>query len=148
MPVNSILKYVEDLVSSRADTAAILDKIVEKLKDSFPHYNWVGIYLARNGRLELGPYRGKPSPHEVIELGKGICGAAVTEGSTIIVDDVNADPRYLACSIETRSEIVVPIFSKGKAVGEIDIDSHTQAAFTPQDRDLLEKIAALVSRRF
>jgi len=148
MPVNSILKYVEDLVSSKADTAAILDKIVEKLKDSFPHYDWVGIYLVSNGRLELGPYRGKPSPHEVIELGKGICGAAVTEGSTIIVDDVNADPRYLACNIETRSEIVVPIFSKGEAVGEIGIDSHTQAAFTPQDRDLLEKIAALVSRRF
>ena len=148
MPVNSILKYVEDLVSSKADTGAILDKIVEKLKDGFPHYDWVGIYLVKNGRLELGPYRGKPSPHEVIELGKGICGAAVTEGSTIIVDDVNADPRYLACSIETRSEIVVPIFSKGKAVGEIDIDSHTRAAFTPQDRDLLEKIAALVSKRF
>ena len=74
-----------------------------------PDYSWVGIYLLDGNELVLGPFVGKPSPHTRIPLGRGICGAAAAEKATIIVDDVNADPRYLACSIETQSEIVVPI---------------------------------------
>ena len=94
-----------------------------------PHYTWVGIYLLDGDELVLGPFLGKPSPHTRIPLGRGICGAAAAEKATIIVDDVNADPRYLACSIETQSEIVVPIMSGGEVLGEIDIDSDQPAAF-------------------
>ena len=67
-----------------------------------PDYTWVGIYLLDGNELVLGPFVGKPSPHTRIPLGRGICGAAATEKATIIVDDVNADPRYLACSLETQ----------------------------------------------
>ncbi|HSC78233.1 MAG TPA: GAF domain-containing protein, partial [Candidatus Acidoferrales bacterium] len=91
--------------------------------------------------LVLGPFVGAPSPHVRIPIGKGICGAAVAERQTVVVPDVNADPRYLACSIQTKSEIVVPIEHDGRILGEIDIDSHTSNAFTPDDRSLLEEIA-------
>ena len=98
----------------------------------------------------LGPFKGKPSPHTRIPLGRGICGAAAAEKQTIIVDDVNQDPRYLACSIETRSEIVVPILGAGPShdvLGEIDIDSDRLAAFGPADKELLEAIALLLADR-
>ena len=100
------------------------------LKDNLPHYTWAGIYVLEGDELVLGPYLGKPSPHTRIPLNRGICGAAASEKATIIVDDVNSDPRYLACSIETKSEIVVPIMRGDKVFGEIDIDSDRPAAFT------------------
>lgn len=110
-----------------------------------PDYTWVGIYLLDGNELVLGPYLGKPSPHTRIPLGRGICGAAATEKQTIIVDDVNADPRYLACSIETQSEIVAPIMLNGVVLGEIDIDSDRRAAFGADDRALVEAIAAMLA---
>ncbi len=94
--------------------------------------------------LVIGPYVGAITPHTRIPLNQGICGAAASSGRTVIVDDVNADPRYLACSLETKSEIVVPIVMKGEVVGELDVDSHTPAAFTADDRQLLEHCARLV----
>ena len=102
---------------------------VGTLKRRMPDYSWVGIYLLDGNELVLGPFEGKPSPHTRIPLGRGICGAAAAEKATIIVDDVNADPRYLACSIETKSEIVVPIMKGNEVLGEIDIDSDRLAAF-------------------
>jgi L-methionine (R)-S-oxide reductase len=125
-----------------------MQQVVRLLKDAVPHYTWVGIYLVEGDELVLGPFIGKPSPHTRIPLGQGICGAAVTEKATIVVDDVNADPRYLACSIETKSEIVVPIMRDAQALGEIDIDSDQPAAFGPRDRALLEPIAAMLAERF
>jgi GAF domain-containing protein len=95
----------------------------------------------------LGPFLGKPSPHTRIPLGRGICGAAAIEKQTIIVDDVHADPRYLACSLETKSEIVVPIMSGDRVLGEIDIDSDRPAAFNADDRALLEAVASLLAER-
>ena len=120
---------------------------VGTLKQAMPDYTWVGIYLLDGNELVLGPFVGKPSPHTRIPLGRGICGAAAAEKATIIVDDVNADPRYLACSIETKSEIVVPIMSGGEVLGEIDIDSDRPAAFGAADQRLLEAVAALLAAR-
>jgi L-methionine (R)-S-oxide reductase len=117
------------------------------LKEQMPDYSWVGIYLLEGSDLILGPYRGKPSPHTRIPLNQGICGAAASTRETIIVDDVDADPRYLACSLETRSEIVVPIMRGAEVLGEIDIDSDKKAAFGPADRELLEAVAALLARK-
>jgi len=128
-----------------ADTA--MKQTVALLKDGIPDYAWVGIYLLSGTDLVLGPHVGKPSPHTRIPLGRGICGAAAAEKATIVVDDVNADPRYLACSIETRSEIVVPIMMGAKVLGEIDIDSDKPAAFGRRDRELLEPIASLLAER-
>ena len=108
-------------------------------------YSWVGIYVLDGNELVLGPFLGKPSPHTRIPLGRGICGAAATEKQTIIVDDVNADPRYLACSVETKSEIVAPIMLNGVVLGEIDIDSDKPAAFGDPDRKLVEAVAAMLA---
>jgi GAF domain-containing protein len=118
---------------------------VEALKRAVPRYTWVGIYLLEGGELVLGSYLGKPSPHTRIPIGRGICGAAAREGHTIIVADVNTDPRYLACSLETRSEIVVPISRDGRVIGEIDIDSDLPGAFGDSDRELLERAAAIIA---
>ena len=143
---DSILEDIKTILSEKRDKFSSLDMIVQKLKDEIAYYDWVGFYLIDNDKLKLGPYRGKPSPHEVIEISDGICGAAVREKSTIIVDDVNSDPRYLACSVETKSEIVVPIIKENRVVGEIDIDSHAPAVFTDKDKEFLEKVAGLVTQ--
>jgi len=119
--------------------------IAEKLSS----YNWVGFYMLdphEPGTLVLGPFRGAPTEHVRIPITEGICGAAVAQGETVVVDDVSSDPRYLACSLETRSEIVVPIEVNGKIVGEIDIDSHRQKAFGTEDRTFLELCAAIVGQ--
>ena len=142
-----VLKDIEQAAGGHADPTAMMDAVVATLKARMPDYTWVGIYLMDGDELVLGPYRGKPSPHTRIPLGRGICGAAATEKQTIIVDDVNADPRYLACSIETRSEIVVPILDGPRVLGELDIDSDRPAAFGDADRELLEQVAAWLAPR-
>ncbi|MFH2055687.1 MAG: GAF domain-containing protein, partial [bacterium] len=119
---------------------------VRLLHENVDHYDWVGIYHLEGDELVLGPFLGVPSPHTRIKIGDGICGAAAAQEQTIIVDDVNADSRYLACSIHTKSEIVVPIFKDGEVVGEIDIDSDRPAAFNNGDRSFLEQIAEILSR--
>ena len=132
------------------DAEDLMSVIVERLRERLPHYDWVGFYMIEKDEpgedpmLVLGPYVGAVTPHKRIPLNQGICGAAVSSGRTVVVDDVNADPRYLACSLETKSEIVAPVCVKGKAVGELDIDSHTPAAFTDDDRKLVEHCARLV----
>jgi GAF domain-containing protein len=122
-----------------------MERTVRILHDDIPHYHWVGFYLLDGNELVLGPFAGKPSPHTRIPLGRGICGAAAAEKTTIVVDDVNADPRYLACSVETKSEIVVPLMDGIDVLGEIDIDSDRLAAFGADDRQLLESVAALLA---
>jgi L-methionine (R)-S-oxide reductase len=136
---------VRSTISSQADSNGAIERCVRVLHAEMPHYTWVGIYLLDGNELVLGPYVGKPSPHTRIPLGRGICGAAAAEKTTIVVDDVNADPRYLACSLETKSEIVVPIMDGIEVLGEIDIDSDQAAAFGADDRELLEAVAVLLA---
>lgn len=127
----------------------LLEETVFILKSNFPKYTWVGIYLMDGtDELVLGPFLGKPSPHTRIKIDSGICGAAAREKDTIFVSDVNADPRYLACSIETKSEIVVPIMQNGQVFGEIDIDSNLQDAFDAEDKKVLEEIAGILAEKF
>jgi L-methionine (R)-S-oxide reductase len=119
---------------------------VDVLHDGLEHYSWVGIYLVEGDELVLGPWKGpQATEHVRIPVGQGICGAAAATGRTEVVDDVHADPRYLACFPSTRSEIVVPIRYEGRVVGEIDVDSDRPAAFTEDDRAFLERVALLVS---
>src|SRR5262249_42257153 len=119
-----------------------LQEVVDLLHDRVGHYSWVGIYLVEGDDLVLGPWKGpEATEHVRIPVGQGVCGAAAASGETEVVDDVNADPRYLACFPSTRSEIVVPIFHDGRVVGEIDIDSDRPAAFGDDDRAALERIA-------
>jgi L-methionine (R)-S-oxide reductase len=144
---DDVLSGVRAAIDHAPSYPEALLQTVNVLKDQMPDYSWVGIYLLEGEELILGPYRGKPSPHTRIPLNQGICGAAASTKTTIIVDDVDADPRYLACSLETRSEIVVPIMRGMDVLGEIDIDSDKKAAFGAADRELLEAVAALLARK-
>lgn len=143
----TVVANVEDALTSEHDVSHALERVVAILKRDMPSYTWVGIYLLEGDELVLGPFLGKPSPHTRIPLARGICGAAATEKQTIIVDDVSADPRYLACSLETRSEIVVPIMSGPRVLGEIDIDSDRPAAFNAEDQTMLEAVASLLAAK-
>jgi GAF domain-containing protein len=142
--LNKIRRAIAD---APVHTKALHDAVTI-LKHEMPDYTWVGIYLLDGDELVLGPFLGKPSPHTRIPLHKGVCGAAASQKATIVVDDVDADPRYLACSLETRSEIVVPIMRGTEVLGEIDIDSDKKAAFGPADRELLESTAGLLAVKF
>ncbi len=142
-----ILESLRQLAVSTPNRHALMAEAVGLLQRARRYYNWVGIYLREGGELVLGPFVGKPTPHTRIPLDKGICGAAASSGKTVIVDDVNADPRYLACGLETRSEIVVPIIREGRLLGEIDVDSDAPAAFTEDDRRLLEALAAILAAK-
>jgi L-methionine (R)-S-oxide reductase len=138
------------LAASASSAQDLMEGITKLLHQKMLRYNWVGFYmLEKEGKqdmLVLGPFRGTMTPHTRIPLNQGICGAAASTGKTIVIDDVSADSRYLACSLETKSEIVVPVFVEKKVVGELDIDSHFLAAFTPNDRIICEHAAAVLGR--
>jgi L-methionine (R)-S-oxide reductase len=142
----SALEAVDRIVNREAGAGDVLRKAVGVLAERFEHYSWIGVYLVEGADLVLGPWQGpEATEHTRIPIGQGICGAAAASGRTEIVGDVNADDRYLACFVSTRSEIVVPISFGGKVVGEIDIDSDEPSAFTDADRAFLERVALLLS---
>jgi L-methionine (R)-S-oxide reductase len=140
------LEAIDRILNRGGDPDDVLRAVVSVLDDRFDDYSWIGIYLVEGDELVLGPWQGpQATEHVRIPVGQGICGAAAASGQTEIVDDVNADPRYLACFPSTRSEIVVPISYEGRVVGEIDIDSDRPAAFSAEDRTFLERVALLIS---
>jgi GAF domain-containing protein len=157
MPIRSkdegVKAELAALASQAKSAQELMSRMVKLLHDRMLKYNWVGFYMLQQASasqppmLVLGSFEGAMTPHTQIPLHQGICGAAASTGKTVVVDDVSKDPRYLACSLETKSEIVVPIFVKGKVVGELDIDSHFLAAFGKEDRELIEYSAALVGKR-
>jgi GAF domain-containing protein len=152
MPVASRIEEVRNQISELAERSAnaddLMQKMVKLLRERMLKYNWAGFYMLEPGTqppvLVLGAFDGATTPHTRIPLNQGICGAAASSGKTIVVDDVSKDPRYLACSLETKSEIVVPVFVHEKIAGELDIDSHFPAAFTGEDKTLVQHCAALV----
>jgi L-methionine (R)-S-oxide reductase len=107
-----------------------------------PRYNWVGIYRLKGKVLELGPYIGAKTDHTRIPVGRGVCGTAVSENADQNVPDVRSLENYLACSLETKSELVVLVRDKaGRILGQIDIDSHTPSAFGKADEEAVRKVA-------
>jgi len=142
---------VDRLNAETLSADQFMKNITLLLNEKMLKYSWVGFYLLEHGAqppvLVLGHFQGAMTPHTRIHLNQGICGAAASSGKTVVVDDVSKDSRYLACSLETKSEIVVPIFVHGQVVGELDIDSHFAAAFGEDDRDLVEYCAQLVGQR-
>ncbi len=135
-------------VGTGRELDAVLERVVQSLQAGFPHYTGVYVYWLEGGdTLSLRAFRGRPTDHTKIPVGQGICGRAARERRTVVVEDVNADPAYLACSLETRSEIVVPIMRGSAVLGEIDIDSDEPAAFDPADRDFLERLAVLIAAK-
>ena len=137
---------VERLVSSDAPDEEALNEAVRLVHNAHPSWDWSGIYLMKGGVLVLGP-KTAPADHDRIEVGEGVCGTAVSENRNQVVEDVREVENYLACSIHTRSEIVVLIRHEGEIVGQFDIDSDTVGAFTSEDEALLEEIAEVVAPR-
>jgi L-methionine (R)-S-oxide reductase len=145
--METLLGHIRQLSAVAPSQQVLQSGIVDAIAERFRYYNWTGFYMLDPGdpeMLVLGPFVGDQTPHIRIPVSQGICGAAVATGTTVVVDDVNADPRYLSCSIKTKSEIVVPIYARGGVVGEIDIDSHNPAAFADADRIFLEEVARIV----
>lgn len=146
-----VKKEIDHLAAAALTAEELMQGIVKKLNERMLKYNWVGFYMLENTPgnapvLVLGPFVGAMTPHTRIPLNQGICGAAASSGKTVVVHDVNSDPRYLACSLETKSEIVVPVFVRGKVAGELDIDSHFPAAFGLEDQDLVEHCARVLGK--
>jgi L-methionine (R)-S-oxide reductase len=147
--LHDIISEIRSFSATANDFASLQRFCVSIIAERLSHYNWVGFYMldpSDENVLVLGPYHGASTEHTRIPVSEGICGAAVAQGETVIVEDVSADPRYLACSLETRSEIVVPIRANGKIVGEIDIDSHSLNAFGADDRSFLENCAEMLGQ--
>jgi GAF domain-containing protein len=137
---------VQERVRRGEPLRVVLEFMVAELKWHFPDYAWAGVYLVEGDVLVLGPFRGAESPHHRIRVGEeGICGWVAEHGVAQVIPDVNADPRYLACSVRIRSEIVVPIVHEGQVLGVIDIDSEMPAAFSQRDLDVLSQLAKIVA---
>jgi L-methionine (R)-S-oxide reductase len=145
---DEIASLVEQVTNSPASLDAVLQYAVQILKQERERYNWVGIYLVEGDTLVLHNYIGKPTEHTRIPVGVGVCGVAVAEGANQIVGDVTKLDNYLACSLETRAEIVVLIRRGPDIFGQIDIDSDVENAFNSDDESLLTRIADLLVSRF
>jgi GAF domain-containing protein len=149
------MEEVRNEISTLAEAApsayALMQGVCKLLHERMLKYNWVGFYMLEPGAnppmLVLESFVGAMTPHTRIPLNQGICGAAASSGKTIVVDDVSKDSRYLACSLETKSEIVVPVFVKNQVAGELDIDSHFPAAFGPEDQALVQYCAEVVGKK-
>jgi len=137
---------VEALVVSGEPDEEVLNEVVQRVHKAHPLWDWSGIYLLAGDTLVLGP-RTAPADHSRIGIGEGVCGTAVSEDRNQVVEDVREVENYLACSLHTRSELVVLIRDEGRVVGEFDIDSDTVGAFSQEDEALLEEMGALISGR-
>jgi GAF domain-containing protein len=144
----NVVSRVEQLVASELPRDEVLRAAVRVLTQEREHYDWTGIYLLEGDTLVLHNYIGKPTEHTRIPVGQGVCGTAVAERANQVVGDVTELDNYLACSLETRSEIVVLIRSGDRIFGQIDIDSDRVNAFTEDDESLLARVADLLARRF
>jgi L-methionine (R)-S-oxide reductase len=149
--IEEVRNEIDELAKSAPTAQDLMQKMVKVLHERMLKYNWVGFYMLEPGAnppmLVLGAFEGAMTPHTRIPLNQGICGAAASSGKTVVVDDVSKDPRYLACSLETKSEIVVPVFAHGKVVGELDIDSHFPAAFTSEHQHLVQYCSILLGKK-
>ncbi|MCE5270424.1 GAF domain-containing protein [bacterium] len=144
---SALLLRVEEILGGAGPLVDRLAALCSLLRGAAPHYDWVGFYLVESpGWLALGPFCGAPTGHVHIPFGLGVCGQAAQRAETLVVQDIARESNYLACSVEVRAEIVVPLLREGEVLGELDIDSHRLAPFTPADRAFLETVAARVAR--
>lgn len=146
-PDQAINEAQTALADEDLDDAAALKRAVEVLSAAHPTWSWVGVYLLVGDKLVLGPFAGPDTEHTEIPVGKGLCGMAVESGRNTVVGDVTVLDNYLACSPDTRSEMVVLIKDDGDIVGEFDVDSDDLDAFSPADLDSLRPLADLAGPR-
>lgn len=146
--LDELRSKIPSIINSKAEVHVRLQEICDLLQESISYYDWVGFYFQNGNKeeLKLGPYTGEPTDHTIIPFGKGICGQVALSNENFVVPDVKAQDNYIACSINVKSEIVVPLFVNGKNVGQIDIDSNTPNAFSSDDEDFLEFVNKEVAK--
>ena len=138
MQVDALTAGVPYLVANLANVSAMIWQEMERI-------NWAGFYLMEGGSLVLGPFQGKPACIE-IPVGKGVCGTAVAERKTQLVEDVHQFPGHIACDCASNSEIVVPMYKNGEVFGVLDIDSPYYARFTAEDQAGMEELVRVLER--
>lgn len=146
MSYTDTLNHVREILHAEGQSG--LENVCKALMSSIRYYNWVGIYYMNDTTqiLEIGPYAGAETEHTRIPYGKGICGQVAVSGETFTVQDVTAQDNYIACSIETKSEIVVPIHKGDKLVAQLDIDSHYASPFTTEDEEFLDAVCSEIAK--
>ena len=147
MNFDAVKPKVTTLISNSSVINDTLLSICELLKETVSYYDWVGFYF-RDGNtetLKLGPYAGAPTDHTTIPFGKGICGQVAVSNQNFVVPDVNAQDNYISCSINVKSEIVIPLFVDGENIGQIDIDSNTTDPFSEADERFLEFVCQSIA---
>lgn len=142
----TLIPQIKALVSGEPNVVANTANIAAALKDTFG-FLWVGFYFVEGKEFVLGPFQG-PIACTRIQIGKGVSGTAWQEKRTLLVDDVDAFPGHIACSSESRSEIVVPILKNDTVVGVLDADSDKLSDFDKTDQKYLEELCAFVSDLF
>ena len=144
---SSLLKHIESFLKETHTLQVGLDWVCTEIQQKLPNYDWVGFYFhhPQKKELHLRAFAGKPTDHTVIPFGKGICGQVAESNQNFVVDDVSKQNNYISCSLEVKSEVVIPLFVNSKNEGQIDIDSNTPSAFDEKDVAFLEKVNALVS---
>ena len=142
----TLLSQIKALIDGETDTVANMANVAAALKQTF-NFFWVGFYLVKEDSLVLGPFQG-PIACTRIRFGKGVCGTAWKEAKTQIVPDVELFPGHIACSSESKSEIVIPLFKENEVIGVLDIDSEKLNSFDQFDAFYLEKLSNLLVVKF
>ncbi|WP_204554191.1 GAF domain-containing protein [Bacillus ectoiniformans] len=132
--LHALLDGETNLIANLSNASALLNQFLDRV-------NWVGFYLNEGGELVLGPFQGLPACVR-IPLGRGVCGTAAKEQTTLRVADVHAFPGHIACDAASQSEIVVPLVKEGRLIGVLDIDSPDKNRFDETDEEMLEAFAA------
>ena len=138
MQVDALTAGVPHLVANLANVSAAIWQEMDRI-------NWAGFYLMEGGKLVLGPFQGKPACIE-IAVGRGVCGTAVAERKTQLVEDVHQFPGHIACDSASNSEIVVPMYKNGEVFGVLDIDSPYYARFTKDDQAGMEEVVRVLEK--
>ncbi|MFH4930449.1 GAF domain-containing protein [Staphylococcus cohnii] len=139
-------KQVSSLIEDESNMIAILSNVSALLNDSIDQINWIGFYLVEDNELILGPFQGHPACVH-IAIGKGVCGTAVAQDKTQLVEDVNAFPGHIACDANSKSEIVVPIHKDNNVIGVLDIDAPITNHFNNEDKQGLEAIVKIIEQQ-
>lgn len=139
-------KQLISLIEDESNLIAILSNTSALLNDHLDQVNWVGFYLIENNELILGPFQGHPACVH-IQIGKGVCGKAVSNNETQVVKDVHQFPGHIACDANSNSEIVIPIHKDNKIIGVLDIDAPIKSRFNDEDRKELEKVVSIIENQ-
>lgn len=149
MTVDDLIARLDQLSREGAPLERLLDEAMRGLHETDPRFHWTGVYeLFEDDMLRLGPFVGAPTDHVFIGVGNGVCGTAVAERRNMNVPDVREITNYLACSTETRSELVVLIRSGETIHGQIDIDSHRVAAFDESTVAQVQRVADWLAKAY